>query len=335
MSAKTERPQVRTAQDLERKYAQLLSSGTAIKQTEVGLIKVNNILNEFISATIGDLETLQAQLDGQIETWYGSYTPTLLNKPASDWNVSDYPNHVGDLFYDNSTGKTYQFSETDNVYSWDEINSSLMSEILSMANAAADTADNKRRVFVVQPTPPYDTGDLWLNNQELYVCQIAKESGSYTSGDFIIATKYTDNTVALSAQDIAEQAEERSINLKKEHDKLQLNFDKRIILNDGSELATNPSTITFEDGAIVFAAGNSIITNTTNNYGMELKKNSENTSILYAGYVDDDRFDIPGKREFRGESIVYTQNLKNSGEAILGNNCLIMDYENGSGWFVL
>ena len=333
MSAKTERPQVRTAQDLERKYAQLLSSGTAIKQTEVGLIKVNNILNEFISATIGDLETLQAQLDGQIETWYGSYTPTLLNEPASGWQ--DYSQHIGDLFYDNSTGKTYQFSETDNVYSWDEINSSLMSEILSMANAASDTADNKRRVFVVQPTPPYDRGDLWLDNQELYVCQIAKESGTFASGDFIIATKYTDDTVALTAQETAEIAEQRSINLKAEHDKLQLNFDKRIILNDGSELATNPSTITFEDGAIVFAAGNSIITNSTNNYGMELKKNSENTSILYAGYVNDDRFDIEGKRGFRGETIVYTQNLKNSGEAIMGNNCLLMDFENGTGWFVL
>ena len=52
MSAKTERPQVRTAQDLERKYASLFGMETAIKQSEAGLIKVNNILNEFILLVI-------------------------------------------------------------------------------------------------------------------------------------------------------------------------------------------------------------------------------------------------------------------------------------------
>ena len=255
MSAKTERPQVRTAQDLERKYAQLFS-GTAIKQTAEGLTKVNMTLNEFIAATVGDLDTLQAQLDGQIETWYGSYTPTLANKPAVDWQVSDYPNHVGDLFYDNSTGKTYQFNDS---YLWEEIESSLMSEILSMANASQDTADSKRRVFVVQPSPPYDRGDLWLDNQDLYVCQIARQTGSYTSGDFIIATKYTDDTVALTAQEAAEIAQQEALDVRTNGTNLDLNFLKRITLNDDTVLDEQYSHIEFLDGGIdIYTSGSTI-----------------------------------------------------------------------------
>ena len=277
MSTRTERPFVRTAQDLERKYAGLLGMETAIKQSEAGLLKVNNILNEFITATIGDLETLQKQLDGQIDTWYGSETPTLLNEPASSWNVSDYPNHVGDLYYNKTVGTTYEFVENNGTYSWDQIESSLMSEILSMANAAQDTADNKRRVFVVQPTPPYDVGDLWLDNQELYICQIARQSGSYLSGDFIIATKYTDDTVALSAQETAEQAEEKALNVEATAKTLKLNFDKRIILNDDTVVDEKYSTISFEDGAIVFAAGDAVIKLRIDNDSIEFQDANNNT----------------------------------------------------------
>ena len=276
MSAKTERPQVRTAQDLERKYAELLGMTTAIKQSEVGLVKVNNILNDFIAATIGDLETLQAQLDGQIDTWYGTYTPTLTNEPASSWQVSDYPEHIGDLFYDNSTGSTFEFTENNGTYLWQSIESSLMSEILSMANAAQDTADNKRRVFVNQPSPPYDTGDLWLNNQELYICQIARQTGNYIDGDFIIATKYTDDTVALSAKQTAELAEEKALDVEATANTLKLNFDKRIKLNDSTVVDEKYSSITFEDGAIKFAAGDSIIKLVIDNDSIEFQDDSGN-----------------------------------------------------------
>lgn len=276
MSVKTERPQVRTAQDLERKYALLLNSGTAIKQTETGLVKVNNILSEFIAATIGDLETLQDQLDGQLDTWYGDYHPTLLTEPTTSWQVSEYDDHVGDLFYDNSTGITYKFSEESGVYSWEEVDSSLMSEILAMANSAKDTADNKRRVFVSQPTPPYETGDLWLNDQELYVCQIARQTGSYTSGDFIIATKYTDDTVALSAQQAAAIAQQKALDVEATTDTLKLNFEKRLVLDDDTVIDEKYSTITFEDGSIVFSAGDARIKMVIDNDSIEFRDAQSN-----------------------------------------------------------
>ena len=59
------------------------------------------------------------------------------------------------------------------------------------------TYDKKRQVFVEQPIPPYDVGDLWIRNEELYRCQTTKGSGeTFEENDWIIATKYTDDTVA-------------------------------------------------------------------------------------------------------------------------------------------
>jgi phage-related protein len=54
-----------------------------------------------------------------------------------------------------------------------------VTKALSDAAKAQDTADHKRRVFVTQPVPPYDLGDLWSQgvNGDLLVCTIAKATG--------------------------------------------------------------------------------------------------------------------------------------------------------------
>ena len=75
--------------------------------------------------------------------------------------------------------------------------------------------------------------------------------------------------------------------------------------------------------------------------GIEVDNTSDNTPALYAGHVDsnDSRFNT-NTRSFENKSIVYTHNLVNKGDAVLGNHALIMDYtdENGNagtGWFVI
>ena len=64
------------------------------------------------------------------------------------------------------------------------------------------------------------------------------------------------------------------------------------------------------------------------------KIGTEGNEVLYAGYVDNDRFNV-GSRHYQGKTIVYTQNLQAGGETIIGSNCLLKDYEGGTGWFVL
>lgn len=189
---------VRTAQDLERKY-KFSSMQKAIKQSEQGITKISSELDNFVSATVSTLDNLQNQIDGNITTFYYSGVPTLSNLPASEWSLSEYNVHLGDLYYDKNTGYAYRFyydSEND-VYGWVKLTDSDVTQALALANSASDTADSKRRIFLVQPTPPYDNGDLWINNQEIYICQISKGiNESFSVNDFINNLKYTDDTLA-------------------------------------------------------------------------------------------------------------------------------------------
>lgn len=65
------------------------------------------------------------------------------------------------------------------------------------ASKAQDTADGKRQVFVAQPKPPYDIGDLWLTGGKtdgiLKRCITKRTSGSYVANDWVEAVYY-DNT---------------------------------------------------------------------------------------------------------------------------------------------
>lgn len=196
LSNKADRSMVRTAADLERKY-KFSTMQKAIEQHEKTITKTNKELETFVEETLSTIDTMQDQIDGNITTYFYSGVPTLSNMPASEWAESEYCTHLGSLYYDNDTGKAYRFAKQGDTFLWLEIVDTDLAEALAIANAAQDTADNKRRVFLVAPKPPYDNGDLWLNNEELYVCQVSKAEGeTYVEGDFIIATKYTDDTVA-------------------------------------------------------------------------------------------------------------------------------------------
>ena len=191
---------VRTAQDLERKY-DLGSLGTLKKNFEIqkeSLTKVENELTDFAKATTKDIKDLKNQVDGNVTTWFSSGIPTLENYPANEWTTDELKtNHLGDLYYDQDTGYAYRFFQKDDAFSWLKITDSDVTEALALANSAKDTADRKRQVFVEQPTTPYDVGDLWIRNQELYRCQTTKSGDEvFEENDWIIATKYTDDTVA-------------------------------------------------------------------------------------------------------------------------------------------
>ena len=212
--SKQDRQGVRTATDLERKYdlASLVGIKKAVENNVEGLNKTNKTLEEFVIATTGSIEELKEQIDGNITTWFYSGVPTLSNLPASEWTTDVLKNeHLGDLYYDDTTGYAYRFALCEGVYKWIELADSDVAEALALANEAKDTADGKRRVFVVTPTVPYDVGDLWLNNEELYVCNVAKTaSEKYVVEDWGKATKYTDDSALTNfikgdyADDLAE-----------------------------------------------------------------------------------------------------------------------------------
>lgn len=191
---------LRTPEDLERKYNlnDILTLKENYELQKNGLNKVENELNNFVIATGKNLKELQDQVDGNITTWFYSGVPTASNEPASTWITdTEKNNHLGDLYYDKDTGYAYRYSLDNETYSWIKITDNDVTQALAIANSAKDTADSKRRVFVVQPTTPYDVGDLWIKDEELYRCQTTKASSeTFEENDWIIATKYTDDTKA-------------------------------------------------------------------------------------------------------------------------------------------
>ena len=154
-------------------------------------------LGNFATTVTADISDLQNQIDGSITTHFFGYVPTTSNAPANAWTTTALKNqHLGDLFYDTETGFCYRYQLSGGVYSWQRITDSDVTKALADAAAAQDTADSKRRVFVATPVTPYDIGDLWLNNQELYKCKVTRLTGSYVASDWEKGVKYTDDTVA-------------------------------------------------------------------------------------------------------------------------------------------
>ncbi len=196
--------EARTIADLERKYnfAEMLGAVKNLRIRTKSIIQVQNEMLGFLDAVSDSLENLQDQVDGNITTWFFSGVPTLNNQPASEWEETEYSAHLGDLYYDTATGYAYRFALENTTYKWLKLTDSDVSEALALANAAQDTADSKRRIFVVQPIPPYDSGDIWINNHEIYRCQISKTAEqSYAASDWINDLKYTDNTYAQAIVD--------------------------------------------------------------------------------------------------------------------------------------
>lgn len=157
----------------------------------------NGQLDTFANTVAGYVDNLQAQIDGQIETYYYDYEPTLSNVPASAWTTADdKAAHEGDLFFWKSKGYAYRFMNDNNTWKWTMVQDTDITLALTNAATAQDTADAKRRVFTAQPTTPYDVGDLWTQGStgDIMTCTRARASGSYTASDWSKLNKYTDDS---------------------------------------------------------------------------------------------------------------------------------------------
>lgn len=159
-----------------------------------------------VTETVGNL---QSQIDGQITTWFEDYDPTTSNAPANEWDTESLKQqHAGDLFYNNTDGGCFRWSQVGGTWQWVEIVDTDIAAALATANEAKDVADSKRRVFMVQPTPPYDEGDLWVlqNNGPLMVCINARQTGSYSAADWGDAANYADQFVGAGKNLLANSA---------------------------------------------------------------------------------------------------------------------------------
>lgn len=138
-----------------------------------------------LTALGSSLSDVKDQLDGKIETF------NQTDDPAAAWNTPELKaSHIGDLWYHPTTNESKRWNGT----SW-----KLLQDKEALAAKALATV--KRRVFITQPTPPYDIADLWLtstqaNKADMMTCVIARASGNYTASDWMKLVKYTDDSYA-------------------------------------------------------------------------------------------------------------------------------------------
>lgn len=168
------------------------------------------------SETIVDLKK---QIDGAIETWFYDGEPTLKTEPAIGWTTdTDKKTHLGDLYYDNKTGKAYRFAKDGSTYTWIIITDTELTKALEDSSQALKDTKSKRRIFGSQPVPPYDVNDMWVNatypsdgstyKNEILKCSTSKAEGEeFDIADWKLASKYTDDTKAEEAKKAAEKAQ--------------------------------------------------------------------------------------------------------------------------------
>lgn len=180
-------------------------------------------IEDYQTAVNAAVSDLQDQIDNAITSWYNDGEPGLdrypcVGDPEGDWSTDEIrKKHIGDLYYDRSTGIGYRFLKDESgVYSWELLRDEAISEALGAAADAKDLADQKRRTFFAMPTAEdaYDEGDLWVNatygsyTNEMLVCKTAKAAGiAFNISHWQRASKYTDDTVANAAKQAAENAQ--------------------------------------------------------------------------------------------------------------------------------
>lgn len=192
-----------TAQDLIKMYG-LDSLIADRKQTKAAVEKiktleeVSNSLKDFTETIEQQISDLEDQVDGKISTWFFSGPPSADVEPEVNWTTDEEKaTHVGDMYYDQETGDTYTYMYSEGAYIWKKDESGDASEALAKANAAQDTADRKRQIFVVQPYPPYQVGDLWLKeDKDIYRCRAERTAGEFSTTDWKPASDYTNDEYA-------------------------------------------------------------------------------------------------------------------------------------------
>lgn len=128
---------------------------------------------EYIAGTIlPNIESIQAQVDGQVNSWFYAYSPTLANYPASSWDtVAKKDAAIGDTFtntqefVDNistpDAGKSWRWVKEGAIYKWTPIADSDAVKALAKAAKAEAAADGKSTIHLLKPSV-YGIGDAWI-----------------------------------------------------------------------------------------------------------------------------------------------------------------------------
>jgi phage-related protein len=171
-----------------------------------GSITDQGALATLSTVAYSNLESgLAGRIDGKVETFFD----VAANDPSDDWEGTAEKNlHLGDLWWQTDANVLRRYHYNGTAYEWQQITDQTAIDAFANAATAQDTADGKRRVFVAEPVPPYDIGDLWdrgtgASGLGLWRCITAKPASteettySFAENDWQVAADTTaDNTAA-------------------------------------------------------------------------------------------------------------------------------------------
>ena len=226
------------------------------------------------------------------------------------------------------------------------------------------TADKKMRVFIEQPFPPYQIGDLWIKDEELYKCNTNKETGIFVASEWEKAVKYTDDTTANavdgkltttiekvnSVTDTANSSSKTIAIIQtdvktltdisgattKHIEKMETSFKdfedetKKVftftkkIEEDGVEKLNTKTGYTFDSDGL-----------TIDKTGAETKSKFDETGMLITDNTGSsgEKLLFAGYDKEKGETVVETKNLTVEKYFCMGKNLRVEDYQEGTGFF--
>lgn len=176
--------------------------------------QLGNDLGKLSDKADSEQKEVQSQINNTITTYYRYKDPSEngSNDPSVDWTTDEQKKaHDGDLYQNVQRNHCFRWADTGEGYEWVRITDSGLINALSMATYARDTANSKSQTFTQRPTPMYNVGDIWTEGPSgnLYVCIKSRgDTESYSKNDWILATKYTDDTFAKEvSKDLNHQIE--------------------------------------------------------------------------------------------------------------------------------
>lgn len=176
-------------------------SANGIKQT-VAETYVSNATYET------DLNNIQGQIDGNIQSWSGESIPTLDNEPASTWSDEEKATHIGDIYYDGNS-HAYRFRVDNGVYSWQILTDTDVTKALSDSADAISKANATEKKLLTDYKTWSDTSSE-IEQTKNSILQTVKdtyaESATVTDLSNNLKTNYSTTKDMNSA--IAEKANE-------------------------------------------------------------------------------------------------------------------------------
>lgn len=103
-------------------------------------------------------------------------------------------------------------------------------------------------------------------------------------------------------------------------------------LTDGSVTKVQTVSGTFDENGMTYEKTNAQTKTTINEVGINTKRTSNNETILFAGYVDDNNTQYA---DYKGQTIVATENILVKNYLVVGSKSRFEDYEDGTGVFYI